>query len=347
MLRERAETDFVEAVLAADHQLIRDFIPRYLPTREPRKWLYDLVADYPARRGKGIRSSLCLASARAFGGRTEEALPSAIALDLLHNAFLVHDDVEDGSEQRRGSPTLHHEVGTPLAINAGDALAVLGLAPLKDNQRMLGSRMSRDVFNEFEALMHRTIEGQALELGWRADNVVELTPDDYLDLVMLKSCAYTTIYPLRIGARIGSWGAADLDAITTFGLYLGAAFQIHDDVLNLSGASGRYGKEALGDLYEGKRTLIIINVLGRTAGADHDFVVSFLSNDRAERTEPEVRRLMELIETTDSIAYARRYAETLAAASYDTFDDAFATAIPGRDKAFLRAMIPYMVERDL
>jgi geranylgeranyl diphosphate synthase type II len=106
-----------------------------------------------------------------------------------------------------------------------------------------------------------------MELGWRAENVVDLTAADYLDLVTLKSSAYTTIYPLRIGALIGSWGAADLEAISTFGFYLGAAFQIHDDVLNLVGGTGGYGKESLGDLYEGKRTLIVIDVLDKTTSA--------------------------------------------------------------------------------
>ncbi len=342
----QAEIDLVEAVLATDAGLINGFVPRYLPAREPRRWLYDLVADYPGRQGKGIRSSLCLAAARAYGAKTEEALPSAIAIELLHSAFLVHDDVEDESEERRGEPTLHTAVGAPLAINAGDALAVLGLTPLKDNVDMLGTRMSGRVAEEFEDLMQRTIEGQAMELGWRAENVVDLTATDYLDLVSLKSSAYTTIYPLRIGALIGSWGTADLDAISTFGFYLGAAFQIHDDVLNIRAASREYGKEALGDLYEGKRTLILIDLLDKAGGADRAFVVDFLAKDRSERTRDEVRRVLGLMEAAGSVEHARNFARTLASAAYDSFDQAFATAIPGRDVAFIHAMISYMVERE-
>ncbi|MDH3250987.1 MAG: polyprenyl synthetase family protein, partial [Acidimicrobiia bacterium] len=219
----------VEQVLTEDRALVAEALPRFLPEREPRRWLYDLVAVYPSRRGKGLRPSLCLSAARAFGAPSVEALPSAIAIELVHNAFLVHDDIEDGSEQRRGSPTLHHQVGDSLAINVGDALAVLAMAPLRENTRVLGGRMARRIGDEFQTMMFRTIEGQAIELGWREDSVADLEPDDYLNLVLLKTCAYTTIYPLRIGSIIGSWGAVDLEAVTRFGFYLGAAFQIQDD----------------------------------------------------------------------------------------------------------------------
>src|SRR5919106_3987311 len=83
--------------------------------------LYDLLADYPFREGKGLRPAICFAACRAAGGRSEQALVSATALELFHNAFLVHDDVEDGSEFRRGKITLFEEHGVPAAVNTGDA----------------------------------------------------------------------------------------------------------------------------------------------------------------------------------------------------------------------------------
>src|SRR5204863_266270 len=84
----------------------------------------------------------CLATARAFGASADEALTSAVALELLHNAFLVHDDVEDESDERRGRPTLHAIHGVPVAINVGDALVVLGIRALTDNRRTLGTRLA-------------------------------------------------------------------------------------------------------------------------------------------------------------------------------------------------------------
>src|ERR1700752_4823472 len=99
--------------------ITRDALKYYLPSGEPQRYLYDLLADYPQRGGKMMRPSLCIATARAFGASLEEALGSAIAIELMHNALLVHDDIEDESEKRRGRPTLHRLHGIPLAINAG------------------------------------------------------------------------------------------------------------------------------------------------------------------------------------------------------------------------------------
>ena len=106
----------------------------YLASREPSPYLYDLAADYPRRGGKMMRPSICIATARAFGARSSDAVRSAVAIELLHNAFLVHDDIEDESEMRRGEPALHSLHGVPLALNAGDAMLLLSLRPLLDNR---------------------------------------------------------------------------------------------------------------------------------------------------------------------------------------------------------------------
>ena len=106
-------------------------IERRLPRGEPRRWLYEPLADYPRRAGKGLRAALCLAACSAHGGLEDDALAAAAAIELAHSAFLVHDDIQDGSDWRRGQPTLHRRVGVPLALNAGDALAVLSASSWK------------------------------------------------------------------------------------------------------------------------------------------------------------------------------------------------------------------------
>jgi geranylgeranyl diphosphate synthase type II len=343
---ERTVTSLVEETLAAHRRQLATALAGYLPRREPRRWLYDLVASYPARLGKGIRPSLCLAACRAFGGSTEEALPSASAIELLHNAFMVHDDIEDGSLSRRGLPTLHQEHGLALAINAGDALAVIGLTPLRDNLELLGTEMAGKVVIEFDRLLHRTIEGQAIELGWRAENVLDLTPSDYLHMVLLKTCSYSTIFPLRIGALIGSWGQADLDALTRFGFYLGAAFQIRDDLLNLEAATAAYGKESWGDLYEGKRTLMIIHLLGQVREEDRVFLHRFLTSDRPARSEAESRRVLRLMTEHGSLEFAREFSEGIALAAKEAFESAFSGLPPSPDLTFIRNLVPYMLERE-
>ena len=192
----------VPATLDRYAAVTRSTIDELLARSEQNPWLDRLVADYPARPGKGLRPAILLATCQAFGGAIADAVESAAGLELLHNAFLIHDDIEDGSELRRGRPTLHREHGLPLALNAGDALALIAATTLQGSDR-LGSRINQRLSDEFKHMTQQTIDGQATELGWRRDVVVDLTPDDYLDLIGRKTCWYTTIYPLRVGALIG------------------------------------------------------------------------------------------------------------------------------------------------
>jgi geranylgeranyl diphosphate synthase, type II len=342
----------VEATLARYSSLTRKAMERYLCDRAPARYLYDLVRDYPTRAGKGIRPSLLLATCQAFGGSLEEALPPAVAIELAHNAFLVHDDVEDGSRQRRGRPALHRLHGTPLAVNAGDALAVLALQPLRHGMP-LSTRLSHRVSDEFLEMVTHTIEGQATELGWRADNVVDLEPTDYLELIAQKTCWYTTVWPLRVGALIGSAGTAQLEAVTRFGFYLGAAFQIRDDLLNLVGSEERYGKELLGDIREGKRTLMLIHLLGSAAPDERRSIVDFLA--RVERQHVSTvgertfglsaEQILNLMVLHGSLDFAFEFGQGVATAAYQSFYEAFADVPPSASRDFIQALIPYMLAR--
>src|SRR5215217_2283821 len=123
-------SSLVSSVLQEYGDTTRAVLFDYLPAKEPRRYLYDLAADYPQRGGRAFRPSLCIATARAFGAPLDTAIPTAASIELLHNAMLIHDDIEDESEQRRGKPALHVSAGIPLAINAGDMLSVLSLRPL-------------------------------------------------------------------------------------------------------------------------------------------------------------------------------------------------------------------------
>ena len=234
----------------------------------------------------------------------------------------------------------------PLAVNAGDALVLLAAAPLRDNRDRLGGRMAAAVADEFDRMARHTVEGQAIELGWRRDAAVDLTPDDYLDLIMRKTCWYTTVHPLRVGALIGSWGRADLDPLVRFGFYLGAAFQIRDDLLNLVGDEASYGKELRGDLYEGKRTLMLNHVLSAAVAAERDELVRFLRLDRAERTAADVEAVLAAMQRHGSLDFAAEFAEGIAGAAHGAFEEAFADVPDGEDRRFIEAIIPWMLERN-
>ena len=258
----------------------------------------------------------------------------------------MHDDVEDDSELRRGRPTLHRRFGRASAINAGDGLAVLALGALRDNERLVGPLLAGRVWAEFDLMARQTVNGQARELGWLRDGRVDLTPDDYLDLVMQKTCWYTTLLPLRVGATLGTRGTADLAAMTRFGFYLGAAFQIRDDVLNLVGAQDVYGKESLGDLREGKRTLMLIHLLAAAAPRTRERVVAFLSLAPERRSGEVLHEMAALMREHGSVEFADEFGRGIARAAVESFEEAFADLPDSPGRRFVRDLVPYMADRD-
>lgn len=335
----------VEKVLSQVGREVRRAMLEAVPNAEPHEWLYGLVRAYPGRPGKAIRPALCLATCRAFGGSDGEAFPVAVAIEMFHNAFLIHDDIADGSEQRRGRPTLHADYGQALSLNAGDALVVLANQVLRRHTRSLEPAVADRVLDEFDTMAMRTLEGQATELGWRRDRVTDLAPEDYLDLILHKTCWYTTIHPLRVGALLGSGGAAPLSAMVHFGFYLGAAFQIRDDLLNLTGDEEIYGKEINGDLYEAKRSLALIHLGREVHGDDATVLDDYLSVDRPARTVVMVTRIRALLDKYGSIDFAHDYARGIAVAAMEAYEEAFGDCPESDDTRFVRALVPYMLGR--
>lgn len=326
-------------------RLVRRSMLDVLPDGEPGRWLYAPMREYPSRPGKALRPALCLAASRVFGAESDDALGVAVAIELLHNAFLVHDDIADGSEMRRGRPTLAASYGMAAALNAGDGLAVVAGQVLRRATRRLDRDLADLVWAEFDTMAMRTLEGQALEVGWQADHVDNLGPADYLELIMHKTCWYTTIHPLRVGAIVGSRGTADLAPLVRFGFHFGAAFQIRDDLLNLIGDERQYGKEILGDLYEGKRTLTLMHLLSVASGDDGEFVRNYLKLQRAERSQELVLRIRSMMDEYGSIDFTSEYAEGILLVAEEYFEQAFAGAQPGPDLDFLRALVPYVWAR--
>jgi geranylgeranyl diphosphate synthase, type II len=326
--------------------MARRAVHSYLPADGMSEYLRAPAAEYLGRAGKGLRPALCLATCEAFGGTPEQALPSAAALELLHTAFLVHDDVEDDSELRRGEATLHQQYGRALAVNAGDGLAVLALGALRDNEGPLGRRLAARIWSEFDFMARLTVDGQARELGWQRDGRTDLTPDDYLDLIMRKTCWYTTLLPLRVGALIGARGDVDLAAMLRFGFFLGAAFQIRDDILNLVGSPARYGKELLGDLREGKRTLMLIHLLAAAGPRDRAAVAEYLALEPAQRSGEVADRMLAMMLGHGSVAFADEFARGIARSAAVAFEEDLAHMPDSPARRFVRDLVPYMVDRD-
>jgi geranylgeranyl diphosphate synthase type II len=246
---------------------------------------------------------------------------------------------------RRGRPTLATTYGVAAAVNAGDGLAVVAGQVLRRATRRFDRDLADLIFAEFDTMAMRTLEGQATEVGWQLDNVQELRPEDYLELIMHKTCWYTTIHPLRVGAIVGSGGTVELAPLVRFGFHFGAAFQIRDDLLNLVGDESMYGKEILGDLYEGKRTLPLVHLLANARGSDRDLVRDYMGRSREERSSELVRTVRQLMDDYDSIRFTSEFAEGILSVAEDYFEHAFTAARAGPDLDFLRALVPYVWAR--
>jgi geranylgeranyl diphosphate synthase type II len=295
-------------------------LERVLPDQEPRALLYDLVRDYPGRGGKRFRPALMFLACQLAGGAPERVLPTATALELFHSFALVHDDIEDGSLIRRGRPSLHRLHGTALALNAGDTLFALTYEALAENTPLLGAETAWYVQEEFQRMVRRTLEGQALDIGWIARDHLP-SRAEYENMIRLKTGWYSGRAPCRIGALIAGAGPAAIDTLGEFGERLGIGFQIRDDWLNLtadsageapSGGGGGYGKERGGDIAEGKRTLIVIELLERLPEPERKRLGSILIA-RPEDTRPEdIAWVIGRAEQTGALDAARERARTLA-----------------------------------
>lgn len=326
--------------------------------------LYDMLSDYPFREGKGLRPTLCISAARGAGGFGHAALISAAALELYHNAFLIHDDIEDGSEMRRKKETLHELIGIPRAVNTGDATNVLAVSLLLENLKEIGVAKTLHVLHEIEQMARHSVEGQSMELDWVAQQVYNLDDEDYFKMCTKKTCWYTFISPCRIGYIIGASHRDerdmqnDLDELSRFGMLIGIAFQIQDDLLNLVGSVEKYGKEIAGDLYEGKRTIMLNHVI-KQAGANGKKIIKILNKKREDKTAADIDFIMDEMHKHGSIVYGKKLSAELALKAKNMLDTIGIfkkeTPIqPGEvwdepmvDRRFIEELVNYVIERDL
>jgi geranylgeranyl diphosphate synthase type II len=290
-----------------DDLILEELLPRSSPIREV-DLLYKMMRDYPARPAKGMRPFLCVTTCKAAGGTEDDALLTAACIELFQNWILIHDDIEDGSELRRGSPALHRTYGEPLALNAGDALHARTWEALLRNRPRLGLKRTFSVLQEFSRMVDETTEGQHMELGWVVRRRWDLTEKDYLEMCTRKTSWYTVASPCRLGAIVAGAGAGVLAALMEFGTSLGVAFQIQDDSLNLVGDETKYGKAKSDDLLEGKRTLILLHLLSSATQSERDRVIATMNKERAKKTDADISYVASLIDKYDAIGYARKRA---------------------------------------
>ena len=300
-------------------------------------YLYAPLAKYSANGGKRTRPVVCFLGCMAVGGSAELASSAAASVEHFHTAALIHDDIADEGELRRGEPCLHLTMGLGLAINAGDlALSQVTGTVLQDDR--LDDATKVRVLGELVRMTTRTIEGQALDIGWARDARWDISEDDYLAMASHKTAYYSVAVPLACGAIIGGGTDEQVEALRSFGMATGLAFQLQDDLLNLVGDKESVAKDFRSDITEGKRTLMVVHALANPQVSDE--LRGILS---AHTTDPELlARAVELMEQAGSIAHARELSLKLVREAKETLAPV-ELAQPAKDLLF--SMADFFIER--
>ncbi len=338
--------DLLKSLKSRVDQHIFEFLPEHHDIPEI-DLLYRMMRDYPSRSGKGLRPGLLMIFNRAYGGRDEIALNTAAALELFQNWIVIHDDIEDQSDLRRGLPALHIKHGIPLALNAGDALAGKMWEMLLLNGTILGNEKTIRIIDEFLSMYAHTTAGQHIELAWVGERRWDLGEEDYFNMCRRKTAWYTVITPCWVGAYIAGAKPNVREAIVSFGMDLGIAFQIQDDVLNLAGDISKYGKEIGGDLWEGKRTLVIIDLLRKCNEKERNEIVGILNKGRDEKSQADIDQILAYIDKYGSIAYAADISRSLAQKAQATFRESIDGAIDPEYRKVVLDLIDFIVNREL
>jgi geranylgeranyl diphosphate synthase type I len=301
------------------------------------RYLYEPLKAFSDNSGKRHRPLICLLACEAVGGDPKKAWPAAAAIEHFHTAALVHDDIEDSSLTRRDEPCMHIAEGEGLAINAGD-LALALVCGTVVNDAGLEDPMKIRVLAELVDMTTRTIEGQALDIGWARDGRFDLTVEDYLVMANHKTAFYSGGVPLAVGAIIGGAGDEQIELLRSFGQATGLAFQIQDDVLNLVGTKESTKKDFRSDITEGKRTLVAIHAL--QTSTERARLLELFS---AHTTDPaELAEAVAIMDRAGSVDFARSYALDLVTSAKASL----LTTLPkSRARALLGSMADFFVKR--
>lgn len=321
---------------------VGDMVNAYIPHGshpDMDKYLYTPLLEFSRNGGKRHRPLISFAACMAVGGEVTHAVSAAAAIEHFHTAALIHDDIADDATLRRGEPCLHLREGLGLAINMGDlGLQLVNGTVAKDP--CLDDATKIRVLNELIDMTRRTIEGQALDIGWARDGRYDITPEDYLVMATCKTAHYSGAVPLAIGAIIGGGTETQIEGLRNYGLDTGLAFQIQDDLLNLLGDAESTKKGVRDDITEGKRTLVVVHALQNLEGADRARLIELLSSHT--KNQDDLDEAVSIMEGSGSIDYARGYAENLTSIAKNRLFDMIEPSVP-RD--ILVSMADWFVNR--
>ncbi len=242
-----------------------------LKNRKPAS-LYEPGAYIINSKGKRLRPLLVLLSAKAVGGNFNQAYNAAVAVELLHNFTLVHDDIMDNADKRRGRLTLHKKYNPNTAILTGDSLLSVAYEYLLKDC----NGNAKNVIQSFTRGLVEVCEGQSMDTDFESKK--NITINDYLTMIKKKTAAMSEMC-CNVGALLGGGNKEQIQSLSKYGLNLGIAFQIQDDLLDITADENVFGKSIGGDLVEGKKTYLFLKAFENAKGEDKRILKKVIVNE--------------------------------------------------------------------
>jgi len=336
---------YIPRFFSEDAILFKFIPPRYAHNLIAiNKSITDPIWEFLDRGGKRWRAALFLIICEALGKNPWDYIDFAIIPEIIHNGTLIVDDIEDSSEYRRGKPSTYKVYGLDIATNAGNAMYFLPLLPLIENQRNFSSATLSKIYEIYLKEMISLSLGQGVDLAWHKDlvNSDRLTEKQYLQM-----CAFKTGTLARMAAKMAAVLAdADDELVEKLGRFaesIGIAFQIQDDVLDLTSSDFTRQKGGFGqDITEGKKTLIVLRTLSIAEFEDKERLLHILKLHTPDPTLKE--ETLSLFQKYHSIEYAKQFARRILDESWKEVDH----ALPDSDsKKKLKYFSNFLIERNI
>lgn len=311
----------LEAALRPYLDQFGEELNKYLVKRDLKPVeLYDAIRHLPITGGgKRLRPIVAILAAQAVGGDSKKVMPYGVALEILHSFTLIHDDIMDECDTRRGVPAVHAKWGLPMGILAGDTMFAMLFEIL--DQLQIDDKMYRSISLDVAKLAREVCEGQYWDMHFEEQKKIEEL--QYYHMIERKTATFFEI-AMKNGAELGEGEPQQVKKLAECGRLMGLAFQVWDDYLGVMGKAADTGKPERSDILQGKKTLVYVSTHGKLDPFDRRQFVDLYRKD--DKTEKDIAEIVKFMEKSGGLEYTRTRAREFSSFAKATLADLPETA---------------------